>query len=53
MDAEDHDPVEEEGVGELLSTLLSDVTNLQLSASFKMILFDKYTPIAVRKHKHH
>ena len=74
MDAEGYDTAEEGEVGELSSTLLSYVTNLQPSASFTMIspinsplkkpknkttkrkrsdyLFDSYTPIAVRKHKH-
>ena len=37
MDAEDCDTAEEGEMGELSSTLLSDMTNLQPSASFRMI----------------
>ena len=37
MDADDYDTAEEGEVGDLSSTLLSDITNLQPSASFRMI----------------
>ena len=37
MDVGDYGTAEDEEMGELSSTLLSDVTNLQPSASFQMI----------------
>ena len=37
VDAGDYDTAEDEEMGELSSTLLSDVTNLQPSTSFQMI----------------
>ena len=49
VDAGDYDMVEDEEIGELSSTLLSDVANLQPSASFQMISPLKVPPKSPRR----